>query len=159
RPIVEMSEADATAEMSSEATSGMTVIRIAFTKSVPIGATVSAVVSRLPLCEAAMAMPHNRPAMSATRTRVPSFTSHLHHQVAAIDVERRTGVVSRAFRCGEADQVGDLECGAKAWKGIAPVAATVDYIVTVNTAPSHFDRRQYQNARVIRPGEFLHLPE
>lgn len=39
------------------------------------------------------------------------------------------------------------------------LAATADFIVTVNTAPGHFDRKQYQSVRVLRPGEFLNLPE
>ena len=38
------------------------------------------------------------------------------------------------------------------------LAATADFIVTVNTAPGHFDRRKYQDVNVVRPGEFLNLP-
>jgi hypothetical protein len=30
---------------------------------------------------------------------------------------------------------------------------------TVNTAPGHFDRKQYQTVSVARPGEFLNVPE
>jgi putative PIN family toxin of toxin-antitoxin system len=37
------------------------------------------------------------------------------------------------------------------------LAASADFIVTVNTAPGHFDRKQYQTAAVVRPGEFLNL--
>jgi hypothetical protein len=32
-------------------------------------------------------------------------------------------------------------------------------IYTVNTAPGHFDRKQYQAVNVARPGEFLNAPE
>lgn len=39
------------------------------------------------------------------------------------------------------------------------LAAGADFIVTVNTAPGHFDRKQYQTVGVLRPGEFLNLPE
>jgi uncharacterized protein len=39
------------------------------------------------------------------------------------------------------------------------LAANAEFIVTVNTAPGHFDRKQYQAVRVTRPGEFLNLPE
>lgn len=38
------------------------------------------------------------------------------------------------------------------------LAANADFIVTVNTAPGHFDRKQYQAVAVARPGEFLNLP-
>ena len=34
-----------------------------------------------------------------------------------------------------------------------------DLIVTVNTAPGHFDRKQYQAVNVARPTEFLNVPE
>jgi len=37
------------------------------------------------------------------------------------------------------------------------LAADVDYIITVNTAPGHFDQKQYQTARVVTPGEFLNF--
>ena len=57
RPIDRMSDADATPVISSDTTSGMTVIRMAFTQSVPIGATASAARSSVALPEAAMAMP------------------------------------------------------------------------------------------------------
>jgi len=39
------------------------------------------------------------------------------------------------------------------------LAASAEFIVTVNTAPGHFDRKQYQTVSVVRPGEFLNLPE
>jgi hypothetical protein len=28
-----------------------------------------------------------------------------------------------------------------------------------NTAPGHFDRKQYQSVKVARPSEFLNVPE
>ena len=39
------------------------------------------------------------------------------------------------------------------------LAASADFIVTVNTAPGHFDRKQYQSVGVVRPGEFLNLAD
>jgi predicted nucleic acid-binding protein len=39
------------------------------------------------------------------------------------------------------------------------LAVSAEFIVTVNTAPGHFDRKQYQTTGVMRPGEFLNLPE
>ena len=39
------------------------------------------------------------------------------------------------------------------------LAADAAFIVTVNTAPGHFDRKQYQAVSVARPGEFLNVPE
>ena len=75
RPIIEMSDTEATPVISSETTSGITVIRIAFTQSVPIGATASATAIRVGFCEIEIAMPPARPAASAARTRVPSFRS------------------------------------------------------------------------------------
>jgi predicted nucleic acid-binding protein len=38
-------------------------------------------------------------------------------------------------------------------------AAGADFIVTVNTAPGHFDRKAYQTVRVVTPNEFLAVPE
>ena len=38
-------------------------------------------------------------------------------------------------------------------------AADAEFIVTVNTAPGHFDRKQYQSVNVMRPSEFLNVPE
>jgi predicted nucleic acid-binding protein len=39
------------------------------------------------------------------------------------------------------------------------LAIDADYIITVNTAPGHFDQKQYQTVSVLRPGEFLNLVE
>ena len=39
------------------------------------------------------------------------------------------------------------------------LAASAEFIVTVNTASGHFDRKQYQAVNVARPGEFLNIPE
>jgi len=39
------------------------------------------------------------------------------------------------------------------------LVADADFIITVNTAPGHFDRKVYQDVTVMRPGEFLNLPE
>ena len=39
------------------------------------------------------------------------------------------------------------------------LAADAEFIVTVNTAPGHFDRKQYQTVSVARPGEFLNVPD
>lgn len=39
------------------------------------------------------------------------------------------------------------------------LAASAEFIVTVNTAQGHFDRKQYQTVSVMRPGEFLNVPE
>jgi hypothetical protein len=39
------------------------------------------------------------------------------------------------------------------------LAANAEFIVTVNTASGHFDRKQYQTVSVARPGEFLNVPE
>ena len=39
------------------------------------------------------------------------------------------------------------------------LAANADFVITVNTAPGHFDRKMYQAVGVLRPGEFLNLPE
>ena len=39
------------------------------------------------------------------------------------------------------------------------LAADAEFIVTVNTARGHFDRKQYQAVTVARPGEFLNVPE
>ena len=39
------------------------------------------------------------------------------------------------------------------------LAVSAEFIVTVNTAPGHFDRKQYQAVSVARPGEFLNVPE
>ena len=73
RPMAFTSLADATPVMSSETTSGMTVIRMAFTHSVPIGAMASAALASGTIPDALMIMPSRMAAMSATRTRVLSF--------------------------------------------------------------------------------------
>ena len=39
------------------------------------------------------------------------------------------------------------------------LAADAEFIVTVNTAPGHFDRKKYQAVNVMTPGEFLNVPE
>jgi predicted nucleic acid-binding protein len=39
------------------------------------------------------------------------------------------------------------------------LSADAEFIVTVNTAPGHFDRKQYQVVNVARPTEFLNVPE
>jgi predicted nucleic acid-binding protein len=39
------------------------------------------------------------------------------------------------------------------------LVADADFIITVNTAPGHFDLKLYQAVEVVRPGEFLNLPE
>jgi len=36
-------------------------------------------------------------------------------------------------------------------------AADADYIITVNTAPGHFDQQLYQTVRVVTPGAFLNF--
>jgi hypothetical protein len=38
------------------------------------------------------------------------------------------------------------------------LAANAEFIVTVNTAPGHFERIQYQAVNVARPGEFPNVP-
>ena len=38
-------------------------------------------------------------------------------------------------------------------------ASGADFIITVNTAPGHFDRKKYQDVRVVTPGEFLKVAE
>jgi predicted nucleic acid-binding protein len=39
------------------------------------------------------------------------------------------------------------------------LAADAEFIVTVNTAPGHFDRKQYQSVNVATPSEFLSVPD
>ncbi len=36
-------------------------------------------------------------------------------------------------------------------------AADAAYVITVNTAAGHFDRKQFQSVRIATPGEFLNL--
>jgi hypothetical protein len=38
-------------------------------------------------------------------------------------------------------------------------AADAEFIVTVNTALGHFDRKRYQSVHVVRPSEFLNVPD
>jgi predicted nucleic acid-binding protein len=38
------------------------------------------------------------------------------------------------------------------------LAVSADFLITVNTARGHFDRKDYQGVRVVTPGEFLRLP-
>ena len=38
-------------------------------------------------------------------------------------------------------------------------ASSADFIITVNTAPGHFDRKNFQTVGVVTPGEFLNLAE
>ena len=73
RPIAFTSVADAMPVMMSETISGITVMRMAFTHSTPIGAMASAARSAWPFPLAAMTAPTAMAATSATRTRVPSF--------------------------------------------------------------------------------------
>lgn len=39
------------------------------------------------------------------------------------------------------------------------LAVSAEFIITVNTAPGHFDRKRYQAVSVVRPGEFPNLPD
>jgi predicted nucleic acid-binding protein len=39
------------------------------------------------------------------------------------------------------------------------LAANAEFIITVNTALGHFDRKQYQTVSLARPSEFLNVPE
>ena len=64
--------------ISSETTSGITVMRMAFTHSVPTSATASTARSSAALPEAAIAAPPASPAPSATRTRVLVFHRRPH---------------------------------------------------------------------------------
>jgi hypothetical protein len=78
RPIDFTSPVEPTATTRSEATSGITVMRIAFTQSVPNGAMKSAARMSGTIPEALIAMPPATAAPRATRTRVLSvkFPSH-----------------------------------------------------------------------------------
>jgi hypothetical protein len=66
-------DVDATPVITSEMTSGMTVMRIAFTHSVPAGAMASTARSSVLLPVAPIARPTASPAPRPTRTRVLSF--------------------------------------------------------------------------------------
>ena len=72
-PTVPTLEAEATPVITSETMSGITVMRMALIQSPPIGATASAALSSVGLCEAAIARPAPRPTPRPTRTRVPSL--------------------------------------------------------------------------------------
>ena len=39
------------------------------------------------------------------------------------------------------------------------LACQADYLISVNTAPGHFDRKSYEKVRVATPGEFLQQPD
>lgn len=39
------------------------------------------------------------------------------------------------------------------------LAVEADYLITVNTARGHFDQKQYQDVRVVPPGQFLKLED
>jgi predicted nucleic acid-binding protein len=39
------------------------------------------------------------------------------------------------------------------------LAASAEFIVTVNTAPGHFDRKRYQAANMAGPDEVLNVPD
>ena len=39
------------------------------------------------------------------------------------------------------------------------LAVRADYLLTVNTARGHFDRKSYESVRVATPGEFLKQPD
>src|SRR5260221_5481891 len=113
-------DVDATPVMTSETTSGITVIRIALTHNEPTGAMASTAPRSVELCVAATISPMARPRPRPTRTRVPSFNrGSLHHQVAAVDIQRRTGDVRRAFGGGKTDQISDFERSAEAGHWIA----------------------------------------
>ena len=73
RPIAFTSVADATPVTISDTTSGITVIRIAFTQRAPIGATASAALRSGGRPLAAIDIPPAIAAPSATRTRVLFF--------------------------------------------------------------------------------------
>ena len=85
-PIDFMSVADATPVTISATTSGITVMRIAFTHSVPMGTRASAAFTSDSFPDAAMRIPPPTAAARATTIRVLSFIA-LHHEVAAVDVE------------------------------------------------------------------------
>src|SRR5262245_46650265 len=110
RPIARISLADATPVTITDTTSGRTVMRIAFTQSVPRRPMVSEARTSAALSLPATAIPRARAAPRQMRTRRLSFIpARLHHQVAAIDVQRRAGDVPSGFRRDEADEIGNLE--------------------------------------------------
>jgi predicted nucleic acid-binding protein len=38
------------------------------------------------------------------------------------------------------------------------LTVAADFLITVNTAPGHFDKDSYETTRVVTPGLFLNLP-
>src|SRR5258706_711476 len=124
RPTVFTSLADATPVISSETTSGMTVIRIAFTQIVPIGARASAADRSGALPLAPMITPATTATPSETRTRVLSFMNVLsggssQHQIAAVDVERCPREIAGLLGRREADEIRNLQRRTEPWYGIA----------------------------------------
>src|SRR5258708_32589333 len=153
RPTALMLPVEATAVISNETTRGITVMRMALTQSVPIGAIASAAAMSVALPDAATATPATMATPRARRTRVLSFIvdSHSkdtegvishhkagnqgfvaealptnaagragsHHQIAAVDVERRAGDVAGRLRRREADQVGHFQRRPEPRHGIA----------------------------------------
>src|ERR1700756_4815129 len=89
RPIDFMSATELTATTRSEAISGITVMRIALTHSVPIGAMKSAARTSVGVPKAAMATPPATARARATRTRVLSFkiNSDCYRDEAALNGE------------------------------------------------------------------------
>ena len=73
RPTARRSDTDATPVMRSETTSGMTVMRIALTHSVPMGWMAVAHRANCSFPDAAIALPNARPAMRAASTTTPSL--------------------------------------------------------------------------------------
>ncbi len=66
----------------------------------------------------------------------------------------------KAITEGEAVAFVEAKRRARALRRARPyLARDAGFIVTVNTAPGHFDRKQYQAVSVARPGEFLNVPE
>src|SRR5258708_29756847 len=181
RPTARTSAAEAMPVMRSETTSGTTVMRMALTHRVPIGAMASAAASNDGVSVAEMRKPPAIARRRASRTRLFSFISSAlsgsslglqrltpslsiqpwltdssstgqssgylasqgcrlrlgvtryepkarkqrwsqwpsHHQVAAVDIERRAGDIARGLRGGEADQVSDFYWRAESWHGVA----------------------------------------
>src|SRR6185437_9013040 len=123
RPIAPTSVADAMPVTRSETTSGMTVIRIAFTQRVPTGVSASAASSSDVLPDAAMSAPPPIATPNGARTRALSSIrwprGGSHHEIAAVDVERRAGDVARGLGGGEANEVGDFPSRPEARDGIS----------------------------------------
>ena len=85
---------------------------------------------------------HDNPALvTVTHARAgenrPRWRTHRsHHQVAAVDVERRAGDVAGSLGGGEANQIGDFERSAEPRHGIAR-GKTFDEAGTVIDAHQH----------------------